>query len=138
MAQLSKRKKLLFGYYAPGVLALLRLVVTIWFFGWSHIELPLRYIQLVPLCALLVTQFTYFKLYRDGVPVISLILPSMLHFVIILVALRRVIITPFVLLLVIDIGFLVARGVKANLFPFSVDEDEEELDAMLDLSEETG
>lgn len=136
---MAKKRILFAGFLAPGVIALIRLVVTLYICIWRPSFLPLHWFQLIPLLAIGVHCFMYFKLFRDGVPVISVLLPTMLHFVIVLFVVHIMAIAPFVLLMAIDILFLIACGIKSSMFPYSIDEDDEdeELERMLESLGET-
>ena len=117
----SKQRIMLLSYYLPGVFSIIRVGITIWFLVSNPMNLPLRFIQVIIIGVYVVFNFTYFKLYSDGVPVISLIAPTLVHAILIFVFQRVVIIAPFVVLLLLDIAYLVVKSVKANLFPFDID-----------------
>lgn len=117
----TKQRIMLFCYYLPGVVTAIRVAVTLWFLITNPMGLPLRFIQLVVIGAYIAFTFTYFKLYSDGVPVISIVTPSLVHAVIIYVFKREIVIAPFVALLLLDIAYLVTKSVKASLFPFDID-----------------
>lgn len=123
-----KHKKLLMlsTYYAPGIIALIRITVTMWFFVKDPLGMPLRFLQIVPLIAICVTLFMHFKLYQDGVPVITVIAPTLVHAVLMYVFERKLVFIPFLLLLGLDIVFLSLKGAKASLFPFDIDDDTED------------
>lgn len=133
----AKRRLLYAVFWAPGVLALVRLAVTVWFFIQNPLGLPLRFFQLIPLIAVLVATFSYFKLYSDGVPVITVIAPTLLHAILIYVFQKRIIIIPFIVLVVIDGLFLGIKGLKSNMYPFDIEGDDDE-DDLLDLEDELG
>lgn len=137
---MSKEQVMRVFYYMPGVAALMRIGFTVWFIGWQPIPMPLPYVQVATIVVYLVLQFSYFRLYRDSVPVISVLVPTILHFVLILVFTRRVVLAPFFLLLVLDILFLSARGIKASMYPFYIEEDDEEelLEDIMNYMDETG
>lgn len=122
---LTKKKLMYAAYYAPGVAAVLRILVTIWFLTSNPLGMPLRFLQLIPIIVLLIFSFTYFKLYSDGVPVISLIAPTLVHFVLVYVFERIIAVLPFAVLLLLDIFYLIAKSLKAAMFPFDFDEDED-------------
>ena len=126
---------MLLSYYLPGVVSLIRVTVTLWFLVVNPFDLPLRVIQLVVLIAYLIFNFTYFKLYSDGIPVISIILPSLLHICIIFMFKRILVVKQFIILVAIDILYLITKSLKASMFPFVMDEDTEDSD--FDLSDFT-
>ena len=129
----SKQRMMLFSYYLPGIFALIRVGVTVWFLMSNPMGLPLRFLQVIVLVVYGIFTFTYFKLYSDGVPVISIVTPSLVHAVLIFAFKRVVVVAPFVVLLLLDIAYLVVKSVKANLFPFDIEGDDE--DDVFDLEE---
>ena len=120
-------------FYAPGVIAAIRLAVTLLVFIANPARMPLRFLQVIPLCILGVSVFTYFKLYSDGDPVISLMVPTIMHILIIFVFKKQFVIVPFALLLVLDVGYLVVKGLKASMYPFEIEGDEDGTDNFDDL-----
>lgn len=122
----AKRRWMLLSYYLPGALSILRVLVTLWFLIYNPLMLPLRFIQIVELIVYGVYNFTYFKLYSDGVPVISVLAPNLLHGVIVFIFKKTIPIIPLGFLIAFDSLYLVAKSVKANLYPFDIDGEEEE------------
>lgn len=120
-------------FYAPVVIALLRCLVTFIIFVMNPQNMSLRFLQIIPVGVLLFSLFTYLKLYSDGDPVISLLLPTILHFIVILVFKRSVEIIPFLVPLFFDGAYLVVKGIKASLYPFEIEGEEEEEDDFQDL-----
>ncbi len=118
---LTKKTVLRLSFYIPGVIVLIRLGFTIWVLASNPLGLKLAFIQLVPMGVLLASCFGHFKLYRDGVPVISLMAPTIVHFILILVFYKTTQLVPFLPTFVPDIVYLVAKSIKANLFPFYVE-----------------
>lgn len=130
----TKRRILLGSYYLPGVVVLIRVFFTAWILIKNPMGLRLPFFQLIPLGVMLGSCFGHFKLYRDAVPVISLMVPTLLHAILIFVFLREVMILPFLPVFVPDILYLVVKAVKANLFPFYMEgDDEDELTDIEDL-----
>lgn len=120
-------------YYMPVVIGCLRCVITLVILIWNPQQMSLRFLQVLPLLVLMFTLFSYLKLYSDGDPVVSLLLPSIAQFLIILVFKRTLEIVPFVVPLLLDAMFLVAKGIKAEAFPFEVEGEEEHEDDFNDL-----
>lgn len=139
MPLFTKRRILLGSYYLPGVVVLARLLFTLWILIWNPMKMPLPYIQLLPMGVLIGSCFGHFKLYRDAVPVISLMAPTILHIVIIFVFMRVLVIVPFLPVLVLDVLYLVVKAVKANLFPFYLEgDDDDEYLELNDMESEAG
>lgn len=125
---LNKRRFLYAIYWLPIGLAMLRVVVTMWFLIQNPLGLPLRFLQVIPMLSILIALFMYRKLFSDGVPVITVIAPTLLHAVLIYVFQKKIVLIPFIVLVLLDGIFLVAKGVKANMFPFDIEGEEEEDD----------
>lgn len=111
-------------FWAPLVIALFRILITIVILVWNPQDMSLRFIQIIPMLVLLIFSFMYFKLYHDGDPVISLLLPTILHFILILIFKRKVELIPFIAPFAIDILYLVVKGVKGTMFPFEFEGDD--------------
>lgn len=135
---MSKKRLLLLMFWAPLVTGLLREGVTLWFLIKNPMALPLRFFQLIPMVAIGVSLFSSYKLYQDGVPVISLIAPTMVHAVLIFVFQKHIVFVPFLPLIALDVIFLAFKGIKANSFPYDIDEDDDDLAEMMDLLDEAG
>lgn len=121
-------------FWAPLVVALFRVVITLIILIWNPQAMSFRFIQLIPLAVILGTSFFYFKLYSDGDPVISLALPTIIHFVLILVFKRTLEVIPFVVPVILDILYLVVKGIKGSMYPFEFEGDDvaDALDAFSD------
>lgn len=121
------RRRIMKGiYWAPGIIGLARIVVTFWFLIRNPLGMPLRFIQLIPMIAVIVAVFMHFKLYQDGVPVITVIAPTLIHAVVVYIFQRKIVPIPFLVILAIDIAFLSVKGVKANMFPFYIEGDDDD------------
>lgn len=118
---MNKRKKMMIVYHLPGVIGIIRVLLTLYVFIFNGFGMPLRFFQLIPLIALAVALFMYYKMYSDGVPVITLITPTLLHAVVTYIFRRVLVIIPFLSVLVIDIAFIVCKSLKANLYPFDIE-----------------
>ncbi len=136
---ITKRTILKGSYYLPGVVVLIRLVFTVWVLFKNPMGLRFPFIQLIPMGVLLGSCFGHFKLYRDAVPVISLLLPTIAHAIIIFVFTREVMLLQFLPVFVPDVLYLVVKAVKANLYPFYMEgEDEDEFAEIDDIVDEAG
>lgn len=135
----TKRAILKGSYYLPGIIVLIRVVFSVWILVQNPMGLRLRFIQLFPLGVLLGSCFGHFKLYRDAVPVISLVVPTLLHAVLIFVFTREIMIVQFLPVFVPDVLYLVVKALKANMFPFYLEgEDDDEFEDIDDIVEEAG
>lgn len=110
--------KLKLMYYAPTAVALLRVLFTMWVFISNPQAMSLRFLQLIPFTVIICYTFMYHKLFSDGVPVITLLAPSILHFLFILVFLEVVQFKPFLVPIALDCVYLAIKSIKASSFPF--------------------
>jgi len=128
----NMRRKLLFAYYAPIGVGVLRIVTTIAVFIWNPQALPLRFIQIIPLLVLLVSLFSYMKLFTDNDPIVSLLLPTIAHFLVIFGFRRQVVLIPFIPLVVLDVVYLFVKGLKSTMYPFEIEGEEDYEDELLE------
>lgn len=127
---------MLFVYWLPVVVLVLRFLLTVVYFVSNPLQLPFRFVQIIPLIVLSIYGFMYLKLYMDNDPIALLIIPTVLHFLLIYLLRKTIVVMPFVPILIIDICFLTVKGLKAVSFPFEI-EGEEEDDIYLEDLEET-
>ena len=111
-------------FWLPLVVTLVRVIATVVILVWNPFRMPMRLLQVVPMCVLLVYAFAYYKLYNDNDPVILLIVPTILHFLFAWVLKKKLFIVPFILPFALDIIYLVVKGVKGGMFPFEFEGDE--------------
>lgn len=124
----SKVFKLKVFFYAPVVIASLRIFLSIIILISNPFNMSLRAIQLIPTVVLVVSVFMYLKLYTDGDPVISLLLPTIVQFAVIFLFKRKIEILPLFIPLSLDCAFLIMKGIKAALYPFEIEGEEAEDD----------
>ena len=127
------RMNLMVIFYVPVLVALLRILLTLSIFIWNTMEMPMRWLQIIPLGVLVCSVFLYLKLYSDGDPIISLLLPSIIHIVLASVFSSTIVILPFIPTLLIDAIYLIVKGVKASAFPFEIEGEDEGIDDYEDL-----
>ena len=127
------RMNLMVIFYVPVLVALLRILLTLAIFIWNTMEMPMRWLQIIPLGVLVCSIFLYLKLYSDGDPIISLLLPSIIHIVLASVFSSTIVILPFIPTLLIDAIYLTVKGVKASAFPFEIEGEDEGIDDYEDL-----
>ena len=122
-------------FILPAIVAALRLLLTAIVFIFNPTDMSLRFIQSFPVIVLLVSLFTYLKLYSDSAPVITLLLPSIAHIIIIFIFTRHLEILPFIPVIILDIFYIIIKGIKATAFPFEIEGEEDE-DEFSDLEAE--
>ena len=122
----AKRRKMLFCYYLPGILAAIRLILTFVDLVWNPFGLTWRFFQLILMASYAFHLFSYFILYTDGIPIITIIAPDIVHGILVFIFTRRIPLVSLGMLLGLDILFLFSKSIKAYYFPFDIDSDEEE------------
>ena len=88
--------------------------------------MPYRFFQLVPTFAVAVYTYLYLKLFSDTVPVIPVLLPTILQFITAWVASGTMTWVPFVPVFIFDILYVFIKAVKANVYPFVIENEEED------------
>lgn len=119
----------------PVVIALLRIIATFAVFIWNPFELPFRFFQIIPIVVLAINLFLYLKMFKDSDPIVTLVLPTLVHFLFILVFRKTVVIKPFLPTAILDILYLTFKGIKATAFPFEIEGDEDEFKNFSDLDD---
>lgn len=126
-------------FYLPLVVLVIRVIFTIWTLTSNPLGLRLPYIQLIPLGVMIASCFGHFKLYRDAVPVVTLIVPTLLHAIAIFIFMKTIMIVPFLPVFIPDALYIIVKSVKANLFPFYLEgEGDEDLSGLLSSDSEAG
>lgn len=133
----SRVRLLQAAFYIPAVMGVLRLLVTAIILVVNPQDLRLPVIQLIPAGVIAVNLFFYLNMYTDGIPIITLIVPNLVHFLIVLVFTGEIAIIPFVAPVLSDILFLVAKGLKASMFPFEIEGKENDLEGFTEFDELT-
>lgn len=131
----SRVRLLQTAFYIPVIMGVLRLIITAIILVLNPQNLRLPFFQLIPAAVIVVTLFFYLKMYTDGIPIITLIVPDIVHFLIVLVFTGKVDIIPFVAPVASDILFLVVKGLKASMFPFEIEGKENDLDGFTEFDE---
>lgn len=129
----SRIKLLKTMFYLPVAIAAVRCLLTLVILVGNPQNMSFRFFQIFPLGILLFSMFTYMKLYSDGDPVITLMLPTIIQFLAIFIFKRKLEIVPFILPLMLDIIFLVVKGIKATSFPFEIEGEDSLEDDFQDL-----
>lgn len=117
--------------YAPVVVAVVRILMTLVVLIVNPWAMSFRFIQVIPLGILVVYTFLYLKLYSDADPVVTLLLPSILHFFLIFVFKEQLQLSAFAPLLLVDCLYLFIKGVKGGAFPFVVEGEEDSSEELL-------
>lgn len=133
----SRVRLLQAAFYIPAAMGVLRLLVTAIILVVNPQGLRLSVIQLIPAGVIAVNLFFYLKMYTDGIPIITLIVPNLVHFLIVLVFTGEIDIIPFIAPVLSDILFLVAKGLKASMFPFEIEGKENDLEGFTEFDELT-
>ena len=108
-------------FYLPIAISIARILLTIVIFVWNPQDMPLRFLQIIPMLVVASYCFLYLKLFNDSTPVISLLLPTIIHIALVSVFAGAVVIIPFILPICIDIIYIIVKGIKGSSFPFEVE-----------------
>ena len=121
-------------FYLPVILGITRVAFTLVIAFVNPFGMAFRLLQIIPAAVIVGSLFMYLKLFSDNVPVVSLLVPSIAHFLLIVAFKREVEIVPFLLPLFLDMLFIVGKTFKASAFPFEFEGDEQE-DDLLDVEQ---
>lgn len=113
-------------YYLPATAAVFRLIVTLMMLIFASDGFHFKVIQLVSLCIIAASCFRQYRLFVDGIPVISLTVPTILQCVLSAAFFGEVPLFQVVFIALFDLIFLFTKGYKPTQIPFQIDEPEEE------------
>lgn len=125
---MNTRGEMLAVYFLPAIVAVIRLFVTIIFIVFISFALPLWFIQFIPLAVIGCSLFRMYRLYVDGIPMISLLVPTFVHGILCAAFFGEVPFIPLGVFLLVDGLFLFAKGFKPTQIPFQIEGQEEEDD----------
>lgn len=125
---MNTKTEMLAVYLLPAIVGFIRLVVTVMLIAVGAQVIPLRWIQILPLIVVGCSLFRMYRLYVDGIPVISMLVPSIIHGILCAVFFKRVPWVQLGILVGIDVLFLFAKGFKPTQIPFQIEGQEEEDD----------
>ena len=129
-------EKLWFWYRTPKAIGLIRILLTLVVFAFNPLGLPLCFMQTFPMLVIMVTLFAYGKLFSDMVPVITLLLPTIVHFAVIVLFMDKIVIAAFLPFILTDVAFLVTKGIKASYFPFAIEGEKDVLSEFQEVESE--
>ena len=112
-------------YHTPFLIGWFRVAMTILLIFWNFLHIPLVGMQLLSVCTYCVSIFQY-RMFKNDVPVISIILPLILHWALAGVLNKQVVIVGMIPLMVLDLLYLGVLMLKASKFPFVIDGEEDE------------
>lgn len=108
-------------FWLPTLVACLRIAATMIVFIWNPTDMPLRFLQIIPFCGVIVYMFMYMFLYMDNLPIAVLIIPNTLHIALVSVLAEELVLSSFVPLVVLDILYIIVKTIKAVAFPFEIE-----------------
>lgn len=133
MSMTSKQRLMLLVFKSVGFVGMVNVIIRFLIIVINPMQVPLIMIQLITELAYLVHLVTYFKFYKDSIPILTIIVPTLLHGVFSFLFKKTV---PWVTLLgflVLDCFYIVLVAYKASYYPFVYDGD----DNMLDIEDES-
>lgn len=116
---MTSDKMLLFIYRAPKVYGWFRIVFTLILFVHNFLKLPLLPLQAIAIIGYLIALFNY-SFFKNDVPIMSIFLPNILYYAVVVVVTKNILIVEFLPLLIIDITFVLLLWVKAIKWPFYI------------------
>lgn len=125
---MNRAKEMIAVYMLPAVAAIFRLIITLMMFALASDGFTLKYFQVIPLLVIAASCFRQYRLYRDGVPVISLLTPTIVQCILSAAFFKMVPVLQLVFIVLSDLCFLVAKAYKPTQVPFAIEGAEEEPD----------
>lgn len=120
-------------FLAPLLIAAARVLVTLIILILNPQGMSFRLLQFVPVIVLACSCFSYAKLFNDGDPIVTLMVPTIVHILLILVFKKTLELVPFIVPVILDIMFLTVKGIKASVLPFEFEGEEDEVEDFQDL-----
>ena len=105
----------------PTICGIFRIMLTVICLFFNPFQMQFIAMQVIPLVILLSSLFSYLLLYRDTVPVITLLLPSIVQFILVLIFTRKVQILPYIVFCGLDFIYILIKSLKASLYPFEIE-----------------
>lgn len=125
---MNRARDMLAVYLLPAVAAVFRLIITLLMFFLASDGFTLKYFQIIPLFVIAASCFRQYRLYHDGVPVISLLTPTIIQCILSAAFFKTVPLLQLVFIVLSDLCFLVTKAYKPTQVPFAIEGAEEEPD----------
>lgn len=116
---MTKKRFMLFIHYLVGVSLLCNLAVTISFVAFDVLSVHFKPILIISILFYLWNLLSYYKLHSDSVPVITLLLPHLIHIALEYFIIKQVDWKAILMLIVLDILFIIIKTYKVSAFPFT-------------------
>lgn len=115
---MTKKRFMLFVHYLVGISLLCNLGVTISFVAFDVLSVRFKVLLIISILFYLWNLISYYKLHSDSVPVVTLLLPHLIHIAAEYFILHHVDWKALLLLIALDILFIIIKSYKASAFPF--------------------
>lgn len=125
---MNRAKEMIAVYMLPAITAIFRLIITLMMFVLASDGFTLKYFQVIPLFIIAASCFRQYRLYMDGVPVISLLTPTIVQCILSAAFFKTVPVLQLAFIVLSDLCFLVAKAYKPTQVPFAIEGAEEEPD----------
>lgn len=116
---MTKKKFMLFIHYLVGMSLLSNLAVTISFTAFDVLSVHFKFILIISIVFYLWNLLSYYKLHSDSVPVVTLLLPHIIHIALEYFILKQIDWKAILILIGLDILFIIIKSYKASAFPFT-------------------
>lgn len=119
---MTKRQQMLLLYFLPLVFALFRIILVFILF-YAVPNMHFKFLQFFTLIGVFVSCFAQYRLYIDGIPVVSVLVPTIVQSILSAIFYGEVLLLPTIVIFLFDIFFLFLKGVKQTVIPFTTDKD---------------
>ncbi len=115
---MQKKKFMLFLHYLVGISLFCNLSMTVAYIAFNLFSVRFKLFLFISLIFYLWNIMSYYKLHSDSVPVITLLLPHIVHMVFEYFILHDLDWEAITILIILDIIFIIIKSYKASAFPF--------------------
>ena len=129
----SKQRLMLLVFKSVGFVGVVNMIIRFLIIIINPMSVPLITVQLITVVAYLVHLVTYFKFYKDSVPILTIMVPTLLHGVLSLLFTKTVPWFTLLGFLILDCFYIAIVAYKASYYPFVYDGD----DDMMDIEDES-
>lgn len=116
---MTKKRFMLFIHYLVGASLLCNLAVTISFVAFDVLSVHFKLLLIISIVFYLWNLISYYKLHSDSVPVVTLLLPHIIHIAAEYFILHSVDWKAILTLIGLDILFIIIKSYKASAFPYT-------------------
>lgn len=117
-----KTKLLKFIHYFTFILGLINILLLLYFIFFNPFDVKLVWILVLPIAVFIYDLFSYYKLYKDNVPVITLVIPYILHIGLTYLFYKQISWKCFLILICSSIVYMLYKIFKVSLYPLQKEE----------------